>query len=76
MDGVMRLRAALRRAVLQAIEEGHLRADLDVDQFVFEMDALYAGLMRDARFLRDTRMHERGVKAWERLLASARATPP
>jgi AcrR family transcriptional regulator len=73
LDGVMRLRTALRRTVLQAIEAGHLRADIDVDQFVFEMDALYAGLMRDARFLRDTGMHERGVKAWERMLASAKA---
>lgn len=73
LDGVMRLRAALRRSVLQAMEAGHLRADLDVEQFVFEMDALFAGLMRDARFLRDPHMHERGVKAWERMLAAAKA---
>lgn len=72
LDGVMRLRAALRRAVRQAVEAGHLQADLDVEQFVFEMDALFAGLMRDARFLRDTQMHERGTKAWERMLAAAR----
>ncbi|MDR7332753.1 helix-turn-helix domain-containing protein [Roseateles asaccharophilus] len=72
IDGVMRLRAALRRTVLQAIEAGHLRADLDIEQFVFELDALSAGLLRDARFLHDPRMHERGLKAWERLLASAK----
>ena len=72
LDGVMRLRTALRRTVLQAMDAGHLRADLDVEQFVFEMDALFAGLMRDARFLRDPRMHERGVKAWERMLAAAK----
>lgn len=76
LDGVMRLRSALRRSVQQAVDEGHLRADLDVEQFVFEMDALYAGLMRDARFLRDTRMHERGVKAWERMLSAAKAPMP
>lgn len=76
LDGVMRLRAALRRSVLQAIEAGHLRADLDVEQFVFEMDALFAGLMRDARFLRETHMHERGVKAWERMLAATRTPAP
>jgi len=75
-DGVMRLRAALRRTVLQAIEAGHLQADLDVDQFVFEMDALFTGLLRDTRFLRDPRVHERGIKAWERMLAAAKTPEP
>ncbi len=71
LDGVTRWRAALRRTVVQAVEAGHLVADLDVDQFVFEMDALFTGLLRDTRFLRDPRVHERGIRAWERLLASA-----
>lgn len=71
-DGVTRWRAALRRAVLQAVEAGHLQADLDADQFVFEMDALFTGLLRDSRFLRDPDVHSRGVRAWERMLASAR----
>ncbi|MBV8037256.1 TetR/AcrR family transcriptional regulator [Roseateles sp.] len=73
-DGVLRLRAALRRTVLQAIEAGHLRADLDVEQFVFEMDALFTGLLRDTRFLRDPLVHQRGIKAWERMLAAARTS--
>ncbi len=73
LDGVLRLRVALRRTVLQAIEAGHLRADLDVEQFVFEMDALFTGLLRDTRFLRDPGVHQRGVRAWERLLSSAKA---
>lgn len=75
-DGVLRLRAALRRTVQLAIEAGHLRADLDVDQFVFEMDALFTGLLRDARFLRDPQVHERGIKAWERMLAAAKVPEP
>ncbi|KQV50313.1 TetR family transcriptional regulator [Pelomonas sp. Root1217] len=73
LDGVLRLRVALRRTVLQAIEAGHLRADLDVEQFVFEMDALFTGLLRDTRFLRDPLVHARGIKAWERMLAAARS---
>lgn len=72
-DGVLRLRAALRRTVQQAIEAGHLQASLDVEQFVFEMDALFTGLLRDTRFLRDPQAHMRGIKAWERMLDSARA---
>ena len=49
----MRWRAALKRTVIQAIDEGHLQPDTDAEQLVFEMDALFTGLMRDARFLRD-----------------------
>ncbi|HEY9107989.1 MAG TPA: TetR/AcrR family transcriptional regulator [Roseateles sp.] len=75
-DGVLRLRAALRRTVQQAIDAGHLRPDLDVDQFVFEMDALFTGLLRDIRFLRDPHVHERGTKAWERMLAAAKVSEP
>ena len=71
-DGVLRLRAALRRTVLQAVEAGHLQADLDAEQFVFEMDALFTGLLRDTRFLRDPLVHERGIRAWERMLAAAK----
>ncbi len=70
-DGVTGWRRALRRTVLQAIAAGHLRADLDPDQFVFEMDALFTGLLRDTRFLRDPDVHARGIRAWERMLASA-----
>jgi len=75
-DGVLRLRAALRRTVQQAIDAGHLKPDLDVDQFVFEMDALFTGLLRDTRFLRDPQVHERGLKAWERMLAAAKVPEP
>jgi len=32
----------------------------------------FTGLLRDARFLRDPRVHERGIKAWERMLAAAK----
>ena len=75
-DGVTRWRTALQRTVTQAIEAGHLRADLDVDQFVFEMDALFTGLLRDTRFLRDPLVRARGIKAWERMLASAQVPAP
>ena len=52
LEGVMRWRAALKRTVIQAIDAGHLEADTEAEQLVFEMDALFTGLMRDARFLR------------------------
>lgn len=72
-SGIRRWRAALKRTVLQAIDAGHLRADTDPDQLVFEMDTLFVGLMRDARFLADPKAAERGEAAWQRLLGSCLA---
>lgn len=74
LDGVVRWRAALRRTVLQAVEAGHLRADLDAEQMVFEMDAIFTILLHDARFLRDPRAGERAERAWQRLLRDCRPT--
>lgn len=72
LEGVLRWRSALQRTVQQAVDEGHLRADTDVDQLVFEMDALFTGVTRDLRFLRDTRAPARALAAWERRLDSLR----
>jgi len=74
LDGVMRFRTALKRTVIQAIDAGHLLPDLDAEQLVFEMDALFTGLMRDARFLQDTRAPDRAWTAWQRLLQAS--VPP
>jgi AcrR family transcriptional regulator len=76
LDGVMRWRASLRRSVIQAIDAGHLRADTDVEQLVFELDGLVIALMRDARFLRDPRAIERAWRAYERLIADYRSDTP
>lgn len=70
-DGVQRWRSALKRTVIQAIDAGHLRPDMDAEQLVYEMDALFTGLMRDARFLRDARAPDRAWAAWLRLLQAS-----
>ncbi len=44
--------AAMNRAVLQARDEGHLRADADPSQVVFEIHGLILALHYEARFLR------------------------
>ena len=72
LAGVKRWRGALRRSVLQAVEAGHLRADLDPDQLVFELDGLFTALMREARFLRDPQTAERGWAWYQRLIDSYR----
>jgi len=76
LDGVRRWRAALRRTVVQAIDEGHLAADADADQLAFEMDALFTGAMRDARFLGDSRALDRAWTTWQRLIADRSAPAP
>ncbi|HVO06046.1 MAG TPA: TetR/AcrR family transcriptional regulator [Burkholderiaceae bacterium] len=68
LDGVRRWRAALKRTVLQAIDAGHLAEGTDADQLVFEMDALFTGAMRDARFLGDARALDRAWATWQRLI--------
>ena len=72
---VQRWRSALRRTVLQAIEAGHLLADTDPDQLVFELDGLFIALMREARFLRDPHAPDRSWAAYERVIRSVQSLP-
>ena len=70
---VTRWRAALRRTVLQAVEEGHLQPGTDAEQLVAEIYGLILGLIHDVRFLRDPRAAERTRASWERLVDTYRA---
>jgi AcrR family transcriptional regulator len=65
---VTRWRAALRRTVLQAIDEGHLKRDTEPEQLVAEISSLVLGLVHDVRFLREPRAAERARATWHRLL--------
>ena len=49
--------AAMKRAVVLAKEEGHLRADVDEDQMLFEIHGLILALHYEARFLKNARLH-------------------
>jgi AcrR family transcriptional regulator len=59
---------ALRRCVQQAIDEGHLRADTDPDQLVYEMYGLILALHHDARFLKVPGSVNRAEAGFERLI--------
>jgi AcrR family transcriptional regulator len=65
---VTRWRAALRRTVLQAVEAGHLKADTDPEQLVYEIYTLAMGQLHDTRFLRDPKAAGRAQATWERLM--------
>ena len=66
---------ALLRSVQQAVEMGHLRADVDAAQLVFEMHGLILALHHDARFLRNPGAVERARAAFERLVENYRNPP-
>lgn len=61
--------SALERAVRTAVDEGHLRADADPHQLVFELHGLILALHHDARFLRSPGAMEHLRDGFERLIA-------
>jgi AcrR family transcriptional regulator len=65
--------AALERAIRMAVDAGHLRADTDPTQMLFELHGLILALHHDARFLRTPGAPDRARSAFERLLTYYRA---
>jgi AcrR family transcriptional regulator len=63
---------ALSTAARLAVEQGHFRRDLDVDQFAFELYGLMIGGHTFMRFLKDRDGRDRTRAAFDRLVASAR----
>jgi len=65
---------ALQRCVTQAIDAGHLRADTDARQIVYEMYGLILALHHDARLLKQEESVRCAENGFKRLIASYR--PP
>ena len=61
--------AALARAIRLAIAAGHLRADTDPEQMLFELHGLILALHHDARFLRTPGALDRARAGFERTLS-------
>ena len=60
---------ALERAIRMAVAEGHLRADTDPKQVLFEVHGLILALHHDARFLRHAGADARARAAFENVLS-------
>ncbi|MDF3036735.1 MAG: TetR/AcrR family transcriptional regulator [Paucimonas sp.] len=60
--------AALQRCVEQSIAQGHLSADTDARQVVFEIYGLVLALNHDARFMKRPNSTERAQNGFERIL--------
>ena len=67
---------ALHRCVGQASDLGHLRADTDPQQMVYEMYGLVLALHHDARFIKRPGSVERAQVGFERLLKSYQTVEP
>ncbi|MGB5811155.1 MAG: TetR/AcrR family transcriptional regulator [Polyangiales bacterium] len=64
--------AVIRRAADIAIEEGHFRKDLDLDQFAFEFASITSGFHFAGRLLRRPDAAERAQRAFDALLERSR----
>ena len=60
---------ALERAIAMAVAEGHLRADTEAEQMLFEVHGLILALHHDARFLCKPGAVERARAAFARVVA-------
>jgi AcrR family transcriptional regulator len=60
---------AVRRAIVQASEMGHLPADSDEHQIAFELHGLILALHYEARFLKDAGSSDRTMAGFNHILA-------
>jgi AcrR family transcriptional regulator len=69
---------AMNRAVVQAKEEGHLRADVDEQQMAFEIHGLILALHYEARFLQNAGSAARANAGFDNILRlyGAKDAPP
>lgn len=68
--------AALLRAIGQAQEAGHLRAEVDAQQLAFEIHGLILALHYEARFLRAPGAIARANAGFDNILARSMALAP
>jgi len=65
--------AVMAKAARIAVEEGHFRADLDAEQFAYEMYSIYLAFHHFTRLLRSPHAERRARRAFAALLQRSRA---
>jgi AcrR family transcriptional regulator len=68
-SSVMTWHAAMRRAIVSAREEGHLREDVDEEQMLFEVHGLILALHYEARFLKNPGAMARALAGFDNILS-------
>jgi AcrR family transcriptional regulator len=76
VDMVRAWQAALDKSIRLAMDEGHLRADTDPLQMLFELHGLILALHHDARFLRLPGALDRARAGFERTVGHYTASAP
>jgi AcrR family transcriptional regulator len=66
---------SIATAVRIAIQEGHFAADVEAEQFAFEIYAIMTGVHTFDRFLHDPKSITRARDSFERLLRSVQPSP-
>jgi len=67
-NGMLALRRTLVDTVGKAVETGELRADIDIEQFVFELNGIYQVTHQSRRLLDDPDADRRALVAFDRLV--------
>lgn len=65
--------ATMAKSAKIAVEEGHFRADLDTEQFAYEMYSIYLAYHHFARLLRSPHAERRARRGFESLLERSSA---
>jgi len=65
-------RGLLSGLIVEAINEGHFRKDLDVEQFIWELNGIYLSHHASHRFLRDKEADARAQTAFRALVDRAK----
>ena len=63
----------LAQAARVAVEEGHFKANLDAEQFAWQLDSFILGYHHSARLLRSKDAQKRAQTAFESLIRASRA---
>jgi len=69
VDTVLTWHGAMKRAIAQAKHEGHLNAEVDEDQTLFEIHGLILALHYEARFLKSPESIARAHRGFDHILA-------
>lgn len=76
-DGLLALRRDLAGAASEAVRNGELHAETDVEQFAFELAGIYQAAQQNRRLFNDQDADRRAMLAFERLVRdNAPDSPP
>lgn len=74
-NALLAFRRSLAETVAKAVQTGELRADTDIEQFVFEMNGIYQAAHQSRRLFNDPNADRRALAAFDRLVRDHAVNP-